>query len=254
VWAFLKGPTVAADYKVNRALPLLFGAVLVSLLATIVVLALPPLFLGTRLPADRGVRGSLLYFAAIGAGYILIQIGLIQKFVLLLGHPTYALTVIVFSMLVASGLGSLFSRRIVAGESDLALRWVLAAISAAIVTLAFVITPLSEIVIGWPLPLKMLITALLIAPAAFLMGMPFPAGLSRLESGYPDAVRWAWSLNAAASVLGSCGAIVLSIYLGLRATLLIGGGLYLGALAVLWLRRTIPAPLAAPEKVGAFSQ
>jgi hypothetical protein len=254
VWAFLKGPTVAADYKVNRALPLLFGAVAVSLLATIVVLALPPLFLGTRLPADRGVRRSLLYFAAIGAGYILIQIGLIQKFVLLLGHPTYALTVIVFSMLVASGLGSLFSRRIVPGESDLPLRWVLAGIAAAIITLAFVITPLSEIVIGWPLPLKMLITALLIAPAAFLMGMPFPAGLSRLEAGYPDAVRWAWSLNAAASVLGSCGAIVLSIYLGLRATLLIGGGLYLGALLVVWLQRRIPDPLATPEKVGAFSQ
>ena len=254
VWAFLKGPAIAADYKVNRALPLLFGSVLVSLLATIIVLALPPLFLGARLPADRGVRRSLLYFGAIGAAYILIQVSLIQKFVLLLGHPTYALTVIVFSMLVASGLGSLFSRRLVSGESDVPLRWVLAAIFTAVITLAFVISPLSEIVIGWPLPSKMLITALLIAPVAFLMGMPFPAGLSRLEVGFPDAVRWAWSLNAAASVLGSCGAIVLSIYLGLRATLWIGGGLYLGALAVVWLQKRIPAPLAAPAKVGAFSQ
>jgi hypothetical protein len=233
---------------------LLFGSVLVSILATIVVLALPPLLLGTRLPADRGIRRSLLYFAAIGAGYILIQVGLIQKFVLLLGHPTYALTVIVFSMLVSSGLGSLFSRRLVSGESDTLLRWVLATISAAIVTLAFVVTPLSEIAIGWPLPLKILVTALLIAPAAFLMGMPFPAGLSRLEAGFPDAVRWAWSLNAAASVLGSCGAIILSIYFGLRATLWIGGGLYLGALAVVWLQRRSPATLAAPAKVGAFSQ
>jgi hypothetical protein len=254
VWAFLKGPSLAADYKVNRALPLLFGTVLVSLLATITVLALPPLFLGTRLPADRGLRRALLYFAAIGAGYIVIQVGLIQKFVLLLGHPTYALTVIVFSMLVSSGLGSLCSRRLVSGDSDLPLRWVLAAISATIVTLAFIVTPLSELAIGWPLPLKMLLTALLIAPAAFLMGMPFPAGLSRLEAGFPDAVRWAWSLNAAASVLGSCAAIVLSIYLGLRATLWIGGGLYLGALAVVWLQKKVQAPLAAPAKVGAFSQ
>jgi len=136
----------------------------------------------------------------------------------------------------------------------LPLRWVLAAIFTAVITLAFVITPLSEIVIGWPLLVKMSITALLIAPVAFLMGMPFPAGLSRLEVAFPDAVRWAWSLNAAASVLGSCGAIVLSIYLGLRATLWIGGGLYLGALAVVWLQKSIPAPLDAPAKVGAFSQ
>ncbi len=253
VWAFLKGPAMAADYKVNRALPLLFGSVLVSILATIIVLALPPLLLGTRLPSDGGVRRSLLYFVAIGAGYILIQVGLIQKFVLVLGHPTYALTVIIFSMLISSGLGSFFSRRLVSGEGDASLRWVLAAISAAIITLAFVVTPLGEVVAGWPLPAKMLITALLIAPAAFLMGMPFPAGLTQLEARFPDAVRWAWSLNAAASVLGSCAAIVLSIYLGLRATLWIGGGLYLGALAIVWLQRS-PATVATPAKVGAFSQ
>ncbi|HME10515.1 MAG TPA: hypothetical protein VKG25_25905, partial [Bryobacteraceae bacterium] len=253
VWAFLRGPALAADYKVNKALPLLFGSVLVSILATIIVLALPPLLLGTRLPSDGGVRRSLLYFVAIGAGYILIQVGLIQKFVLVLGHPTYALTVIIFSMLISSGLGSFFSRRLVSGDAEASLRWVLAAISAAVITLAFVVTPLGEVVTGWPLPGKMLITALLIAPAAFLMGMPFPAGLTQLEARFPDAVRWAWSLNAAASVLGSCGAIVLSIYLGLRATLLIGGGLYLGALAIVWLQRS-PARVSAPAKVGVFSQ
>ena len=253
VLAFLQGPTSAADYKVNRALPLLFGSVLVSMLATIVVLALPPLLLGARLPSGRGVRLSLLYFVAIGAGYILIQVGLIQKFVLVLGHPTYALTVIIFSMLTASGFGSFFSRRLISGDSEVPLRWVLLGISAAVITLAFVVTPLAEDLAGWPLPLKMLVTALLIAPAAFMMGMPFPAGLTYLEARFPEAVRWAWSLNAAASVLGSCSAIVLSIYLGLRATLWIGGALYLGALAVVWLQKR-PAPVVAPAKVGAFTR
>src|SRR5205823_14845461 len=88
----------AADAKINRALPLLFGLVGVSLLATLVVLALPPLLLGTKLPTKRGLRGFLWYFVCIGAGYIVIQVALIQKFVLFLGHPTYALTVIIFSM------------------------------------------------------------------------------------------------------------------------------------------------------------
>ena len=58
----------------------------------------------------------LMYFLCLGAGYILIQVALIQRFVLLLGHPTYALTVIVFSMLVASGAGSFFSARVMAGD------------------------------------------------------------------------------------------------------------------------------------------
>ncbi len=79
----------------------------------------------------------------------------------------------------------------------------------------------------------MLITVLAIAPAAFLMGMPFPSGLRRLEDRHPPSVRWAWSLNAAASVLGSAGAIFLAIYIGLRATLLVGGALYLCALVVI---------------------
>ena len=65
--------------------------------------------------------------------------------------------------------------------------------------------------------------ALMIAPAAFTMGMPFPSGLARLEKLHPASVRWAWALNAASSVLGSASAIFLAIYLGLRETLLVGG-------------------------------
>ena len=86
-------------------------------MATLLILLLPPLVLGTRLPRQRGVLGFLLYFLFIGAGYILIEVGLIQKFVLFLGNPTYALTVVIFSMLVSSGLGSAVSRRLV-GESE----------------------------------------------------------------------------------------------------------------------------------------
>ena len=82
-----------------------------------IILALPPLVLGTRLPRHQGVLGFLLYFLFIGAGYILIEVALIQKFVLFLGHPTYALTVVIFSMLVSSGLGSYFSRRLL-GDDD----------------------------------------------------------------------------------------------------------------------------------------
>src|SRR5947207_15542541 len=85
----------------------------VSAAATLIVLALPPLLLGTRLPRKRGVLWFLLYFVCIGAGYILVEVALIQKFVLFLGHPTKALTVVIFSMLLSSGLGSFASRRLV---------------------------------------------------------------------------------------------------------------------------------------------
>ena len=122
----------------------------------------------------------LWYFLCLGAGYILVQVALIQKFVLLLGHPTYALTVIVFSMLVASGAGSYLSRRVVA-DDDIRLMLVLSAVAVLVGILAFVSTPLVTAAAGWPLAAKVLLTTLSVAPAALLMGMPFPSGLRRLE-------------------------------------------------------------------------
>jgi len=222
----------SADYKINRAVPMLFSLVGVSLLATIIVLAMPPLVLGTKLPRENGVLKFLMYFLCIGVGYILIQVALIQKFVLFLGHPTYALTVIVFSMLVSSGLGSYVSGKYV-GSDDGKLMRALGLVAVLVGILAFTAAPITTALVGLPLPVKMLLTVLLIAPAGFCMGMPFPQGLARLENFHKPSVRWAWSLNAASSVLGSAAAIFFAIYLGLRETLLIGGALYLGALYVI---------------------
>jgi hypothetical protein len=235
VWNFLKHASrLSADYQVNRAVPLLFGLLIVSALATGIMLGLPRLLLGSRLPSDKRVLRFLWYFIFLGAGYILIQVALVQKFVLFLGHPTYALTVIIFSMLISSGLGSYFSRRI-AADSDARLGRVLALVALLVAVLAVSVSPLLGAGVGLPLPLKFLISVLLIAPPGFLMGVPFPTGLRRLEEMHKPSVRWAWSLNAAASVLGSVAAIVLAIYLGLRETLLMGGAMYLCALATLAL-------------------
>ena len=248
LWTFLRnGASNAEDYKINRAVPVLFGLVAISILATLIVLALPPLIVGSRLPVERGERRFLWYFVLIGAGYILIQVALIQKFVLFLGHPVYALTVIIFSMLLSSGIGSYVSKRVTQSSAQ-RLFAVLAGIAALVAVLAFTVSPLTHFGVGWPLPLKILVTWAMIAPAAFFMGMPFPTGLARLKADYPPAVKWAWSLNAAASVMGSATAIFLAIYLGLRLTLLIGGLFYLGALAVVWLHRrpaAIPNPAAS---------
>jgi hypothetical protein len=230
LWAFVTSANRdAADYKVNRAVPTLFALVGLSLVGTTVILALPPLVMRKRLPLEPGVRGFLLYFLFIGIGYILIQVALIQNFVLFLGHPTYALTVIIFSMLTASGLGSFWSRRLGAFERGRVAR-VLIAVALGIAILAAIVTPLTGALVWLPLPARALLTVLMIAPVAFLMGMPFPSGLARLEAWHKPALRWAWSLNAAASVLGSALAIFLALNLGLRATLLIGGSMYLLAL------------------------
>ena len=250
IWDFLhRANAASADFKINRAVPLLFDMLIVSILATGLILILPRVLLRASVPKHKGVAAFLWYFLFLGAAYILIEVALIQKFVLLLGHPTYALTVIVFSMLVASGAGSYFSRRVVGGDAQL--MRVLIAIAALVGALAFAASPLAAAAAAWPLAAKMSVTALSIVPAAFFMGMPFPSGLRRLEKIHPPSVRWAWSVNAAASVLGSCAAVVLGIYLGLRAALLIGGALYLCAIGVVvWTGALVTAPSGCGSAKG----
>ena len=224
LWNYLSTATRnSADFKINKAVPTLFSLVAVSILATLIMLALPPLVLRSRLPVEKGLRWYLLYFVFIGTGYILIQVALIQKFVLFLGHPTYALTVVIFAMLVSSGLGSYWSRKTDPAKA-------LAAVAALVAVMAFLLAPVAQAGVGWPLGVRMLVSVLLVAPAGFVMGIPFPSGLALLEKMHKPSVRWAWSINAASSVLGSAMAILLALYLGLRITLLIGGMMYVCAL------------------------
>lgn len=242
---FLLDSSRAADVKVNVAVPKLFSALIVSVIAVAVILVLPPLVLGAKLPRERSVRSFLLYFLAIGAGYILIEVALIQKFVLFLGHPTYALTVVIFSMLVSSGMGSFLSRRLMEDRNG-RLMGALATAAVLVGVLAAIVQPVLAAGVGLPLTVKMLATVAMIAPAGFVMGIPFPTGLRLLEQRHAPSVRWAWSLNAAASVLGSVGALVLALYLGLVETMLAGGGLYLCALAVIAVSPTVRERVTPP--------
>ncbi len=248
VWTFMRNASRATeDYKINKALPVLFGLVAVSIIATFVILALPPVVLRHSLPRSPGSIRALLFFLFIGAGYILIQVALIQKFVLFLGHPTYALTVIIFSMLLSSGCGSFASRRLVRGDMGRLIR-VLMLIVAGIFLLAVVVTPVSESGVSLPFPVKVLVSVALIAPVGFAMGMPFPTGLKLIERAMPTSVRWAWALNAASSVMGSAAAMFLAIYLGLQITLMAGGLLYAAALVSM-----VVSPLARETRHHAAS-
>jgi predicted membrane-bound spermidine synthase len=234
--------------------PKLFQALIVSVIAVAIILVLPPIVLGTKLPHERSVRSLLLYFLAIGMGYILIEVALIQKFVLFLGHPTYALTVVIFALLVSSGLGSFVSRKLV-GDNNNRLAAALAIAAALVGGLAASLQPVLTAGVGLPWAEKLVATVLMICPAGFVMGIPFPTGLRLLEQHHAPSVRWAWSLNAAASVLGSVGALVLALYFGLVQTMLIGGGLYLFAMLVIlvspMVRERVTRPASAEVSASA---
>jgi spermidine synthase/MFS family permease len=206
------------DWKVNVGVVTLGMVLVISVVAVLAFLILP-LALRRRVSGPKTSLLALLYFIAVGLGYITVEISLIQRFVLFLGHPTYALTVVVFLLLISSGLGSVAGRRLLTGPSPL--RLLLAAIVALITLYVFGLPALLSASVGLPFWLKLLMSTVVLAPLGFLMGMPFPTVLAQV-----DTVEWAWALNAAASVLGSVAAMVIAIHFGLTATLAVAAVAY----------------------------
>lgn len=222
------------DWKVNLGIAILGITLVISLVAVVAFLLLP---LALSAQARAGRRIYLLYFVTIGLGYIMVEIALIQRFVLFLGHPTYALTVVVFLMLLSSGLGSLLSRRWIREPRQVA--GALVFIAAILSIYVFSLPNLLASQVGLPIVIKLAISAILIIPLGFAMGMPFPTGLRAVSTKAGNeplregAVEWAWAMNAASSVLGSVLAIVVAIQFGLNMTLTCAVAAYVCALALM---------------------
>jgi len=229
----------AVDWKVNLGVLVLLLVLAISLVAVLVFLILP---LALKTGRARQSPLTLLYFVAVGLGYILVEITFIQRFVLFLGHPTYALTVVIFLLMLSSGAGSLFSRRWLP-RTELA--WMpIGLVIVALLVDVFFLPGWLVAWVGFGFSTRLLISGVLLIPLGFLMGMPFPTGL-RAVAGLPapefpsgqvpadNAVEWAWAMNAAASVLGSVLAMVIAIQFGLNATLACGAAAYLLALLLI---------------------
>ena len=242
-----KGLRRGIDWKVNLGVLVLLLVLAISLLAVLAFLVLPLALSGGK---TRQSPIPLLYFVAVGLGYILVEIAFIQRFVLFLGHPTYALTVVIFLLMLSSGAGSLFSRRWLARAE---MGWI--PLTLVIVTLVVEVLFLPGRLAAWvglEFTYRLMVSGFLLVPLGFVMGMPFPTGLRALASpptlDFPaepscsdNAVEWAWAMNAAASVLGSVLAMIIAIQFGLTVTLACGAGAYLLALAVMPALRTKPA-------------
>jgi len=231
-----RGMRNGIDWKVNLGVLVLLLVLAISLVAVLAFLILPLAILGSRQSPI-----PLLYFVAVGLGYILVEIAFIQRFVLFLGHPTYALTVVIFLLMLSSGAGSLSSRRWLP-RTELA--WMpLAIVIIALVGNVFFLPHVLAAWVGLRFAFRLIISGLLLAPLGFVMGMPFPTGLRALSAksiagisvgdDENNAVEWAWAMNAAASVLGSVLAMVIAIQFGLTATLTCGAAAYLLALLLL---------------------
>ena len=202
------------------------------LAVTLIVL---PLVSSRRVSRTHAPR-FFVYFTGLGAGFIAIEIALIQKLTLFLGHPIYSITVTLFCILFFSGLGSLFSARWF--ERDPRSAWLIPlGLSVSLGLLLLLFPSVLQACIAWPLSARAAITAVALAPTAFLLGVPFAYGIRLLDRMNPALIPWAWAVNGAFSVVGSVLTVVVSMNFGFTAVLV--GALCAYAIAFSALPRNV---------------
>ena len=221
----------------KKWLPFLQGEFLVPLILVqsiiiAFILILLPIFIFRK--AKNKIRGFssriFFYFSLIGMAFMFLEITFIQKFILFLGHPLYSVSIIIFSLLFSSGLGSFFSKRILGQSLKRNLKRSLI-LCAGLIVLYLVLLPfLYESLIGTGLALKIIMTFLVIFPLGFLMGFPFPTGVRLLDQEDKRLIPWAWATNAFSSVVNSIFALVVAFWGGYNLVLILAAGGYLLAL------------------------
>ncbi len=207
--------------------------VLGGLLAQVSVLVLAFIYVplsvfkraGTHIPEWRSI---VLYFSCLGFGYMFVEIGLMQRFVLFLAHPAYSIPVVLGTLLLSSGVGSLTALRL-PWPAPQRMRFVLLGLGGLLVLLLVVLRPAFDAALGLPFGVRVAISVAILAPVGFVMGMPFPLGISAVSNLGPHVVPWAWGINGGTSVLGSVLAIVVAMGTGFTWVLVLSAAIYLVA-------------------------
>lgn len=215
-----------------------------------VLLALVYLLLGIPLRVNRR-RANLAqpppamtaYFACLGIGFMAVELASIQCMTLFLGHPVYALGIILLGLLAFAGLGSALVRRLPAGR---------AAPVAGVIALLAGVAGLGLMwgvhrFIGQPFPVRVALTLAYLAVVGIPMGMPMALGVQRIGAGAAHEVAWAWACNGAATVLGTNVCMILLVYQGITSVFWVGAASYLAAQIL--LKRLTPAATPVPVRL-----
>jgi len=233
---FLKWKSISklSDSFGNQLVPffeagyiLLYTTFFQIIIIAFILIILPLFIIGWK---GKNKPRTLFYFSGLGLGYMFIEIVLIQKFTLYFGNVIYSAAAVVSLMLTASGLGSLVSQKAEVLRSKLT--WILFFITGSLILYSLILTPLLKITIVLSLPVKIVIASLLIGPAAFFMGMPFPLGLRMVSSKIESAgeTAWAWGINGVFSVTGAVLATVIALELGFIWVMVFAAAAYMMAL------------------------
>lgn len=208
---------------------------LIALLIQIFIIAgifllMPFVFMKSKIESGADKK-FLLYFALLGLGYIMLQISMMQKFTMFLGQPVYTMLTVISTMLVASGFGSYFSSGFLIGRKKRNVI-IFGIIFAMALFIAFIAPPVFYSAAKFELPVRILISVILIFPLGFFLGMPFPIGISTIREEYKNFTALSWSINGFFSVTGTVVAMMLGMITGFKIVFVLSALLYLSAYLV----------------------
>lgn len=219
-----------ATFFGSRSLPffelgyLLVVTTLAQITVVSFILIILPLFFRMGWKGGSRKSGILLYFGGIGLGYMFVEMVFIQHFTLYFGHPVYAASVVITSLLIFSGAGSYVAAYFLRRPKRLP--WVFLLIAGILLIYAFILAPVLRYTIHWALPYKAVMVLMLTGPLAFLMGIPFPAGLSRIAKTGTAATPWAWGVNGCTSVISTALATIVAVEAGFTWVMILSAMAY----------------------------
>ena len=210
------------------------AVVLATLLAVVTVLTLICIVLPLALARTRLAQGDaalLVYFGAIGTGFMLIEVSMLQRLIIFLGHPIYSLTVLLFVLLLAGGVGSYLSSRVVGDELQRRALPLLAAVPAVLAVAGLVTPHLVASYAAAETPVRIAACAALLGVMGLFLGTLFPLGMRLATASRPELAPWLWAVNGATSVLASVLAVVIAMIFGIAASYWTGVASYVVAAA-----------------------
>ena len=218
-----------------------------SVLFALIFILLPLRF--SRVGRQEGVAALplLAYFSCLGLGFITLELVFIQKFMHLIGSPLYTYSTVIFTLLLGAGIGSAASERLGIGRDR---RWALPFVAIIVIGIALVALypPVAKAALALPLEGRALVSAAMIFPLGFFLGMPFPLGILAIENQPRGAIAWAWGMNGLFTVIGGLASVFLGLEIGFNLTIGVALVLYACALAVYRkMRDTVPRAAVTVE-------
>ena len=228
-------------YNLRAVFVLAVLLIVVSVLTLLCILV--PLLLTRKKGALDGALPFFLFFAAIGFGFIIVEISQLQRLMIFLGHPSYSLSVVLFSLLVSGGIGSWTTRGVTTQQLRTAISLRLGTLLGILILFGLLTPVLLQAGGGLATPVRILVAIAIIAPLGLFMGMAFPLGMKAATDQTAALTPWLWGINGATSVCGSVLAVVVALSFGITVSFWSGFACYVLALAALL---AAPRPQSAP--------